>query len=190
MDRFGVFGHNWVKHWVTGPANYCSVAAALVPPRRETVVHVQILIVATPLIKVSTWIYPVEFAVMHYTRTASRFASKPGPLLAPSFIRLGSTPVSGDHREGQVLAVLPLDRGDKSLSTPEDSLLVGKLGTSLSRLCHTLPCRSSLIGLALWSAQPTSVTARGVSNLSQGWDGGGEREREEERREKRGDVGK
>lgn len=82
------------------------------------------------------------------------FASKLGPLLSPSFIWLRSTPVSGDHGEGQVLAVLALDRGDKSLSTPEDSLPVGKLGTSLSRPCHTLPCRSSLIGLPLWRAQP------------------------------------
>lgn len=98
---------------------------------------------------------------------ASCFASYPGPLLSPSLIWLCSTPVPGDHGEGQVLAVLALDRGDKSLSTPEDSLPVGKLGTSLSRPCHTLPCRSSLIGPALWRAQPTSVTARGVSGLSE-----------------------
>lgn len=97
--------------------------------------------------------------------TASCFASILGPLLASSLIWLRSTPVPGDHREGQVLAVLALDRGDKSLSTPEDSLPVGKLGTSLSRPCHTLPCRSSLIGPALWCVQPTSVTARGVSDL-------------------------
>lgn len=87
-------------------------------------------------------------------------------LLLPSLIWLCSSPVLRDHGEGQVLAVLALDRGDKSLSTPEDSLLVGKLGTSLSRPCHTLPCRSSLIGLALWRMQPTSVTARGVSDVS------------------------
>lgn len=61
---------------------------------------------------------------------------------APSFIWLCSTPAFGDHGEGQVLAVLALDRGDKSPSTPEDSLPVSKLGTSLSRPCHILPCRS------------------------------------------------
>lgn len=92
--------------------------------------------------------------MIYYMYAASCFAHKQGPLLSPSFIWLGSTPVSGDHGEGQVLAVLALDRGDKSLSTPEDSLPVGKLGTSLSRPCHTLPCRSSLIGPALWRAQP------------------------------------
>lgn len=70
--------------------------------------------------------------------------------LLSSLLWLRSTPVPGDHGEGQVLAVLALDRGDKSLGTPEDSLPVGKLGTSLSRPCHTLPCRSSLIGPALW----------------------------------------
>lgn len=90
--------------------------------------------------------------------------------LSPSFLRLGSTPVSGDHGEGRVLAVLALDRGDKSLSTPEDSLPVGKLGTSLSRPCHTLPCRSSLIGPALWRAQPyfchRQRRLRSVSRLS------------------------
>lgn len=102
-------------------------------------------------------------------------------LLLPSLIWLCSSPVLRDHGEGQVLAVLTLDRGDKSLSTPEDSLLVGKLGTSLSRPCHTLPCRSSLIGLALWRMQPTSVTARGVSNVSVR----GEERRAEERRIKK-----
>lgn len=97
---------------------------------------------------------------------ASGFANNPTTLLSSSLIWLRSTPVPGDHGEGQVLAVLPLDRGDKSLSTPEDSLPVGKLGTSLSRPCHTLPCRSSLIGPAQWHAQPTSVSARVVSDLS------------------------
>ncbi|MEQ2305457.1 hypothetical protein AMECASPLE_038034 [Ameca splendens] len=70
------------------------------------------------------------------------------------------------QQTGQVLAVLALDRGDKSLSTPEDSLPVGKLGTSLSRPCHTLPCRLSLIGLAPWRMQPTSVTTREASTVS------------------------
>ncbi|KAJ8006097.1 hypothetical protein DPEC_G00124720 [Dallia pectoralis] len=50
--------------------------------------------------------------------------------------------------EGQVLAVLVLDRGDKSHRTPEDTRPAGKLGTSLSRPRHTLPCRWALIGPA------------------------------------------
>lgn len=107
------------------------------------------------------------------------FAGNPSSLtVLPSLIWLCSTPVPGDHWEGQVLAVLALDRGDKSLSTPEDSFPVGKLGTSLYRPCHTLPCRSSLIGPTQRRTQPTSVTARGVSDLSR---------RKEGVREKRGE---
>lgn len=96
---------------------------------------------------------------MHYAHAASCFARKQAPHPHPATHPLlsllplsGSAPLPfpGDHGEGRVLAVLALDRGDKSLSTPEDSLPVGKLGTSLSRPCHTLPCRSSLIGPALW----------------------------------------
>lgn len=103
---------------------------------------------------------------------ASCFASKPDLLLSLSFFCLCSTSVSRDYGEGQVLAVLALDRGDKSLSTPEDSLPVGKLGTSLSRPCHTLPCRSSLIGPTLWHAQPYFChhqrSLRSVSALRRG----------------------
>lgn len=88
-----------------------------------------------------------------------------GPSAFPHLL-CGSAPAPVYHWEGQVLAVLALDRGDKSLSTPEDSLPVGKLGTSLSRPCHTLPCRLSLIGLALWRMQPTSVTATEASDVS------------------------
>lgn len=84
----------------------------------------------------------------------------------------GSVQLSRDHGEGRVLAVPALDRGDKSLSTPEDSLPVSKLGTSLSRPCHTLPCRSSLIGLVLWHAQPyfchQERSVRPVSALRKG----------------------
>lgn len=99
----------------------------------------------------------------------SQFANNMSLLLSLSLILLRSTPVPGNHWEGQVLAVLALDRGDKSLSTPEDSLPVGKLGTSLSRPCHTLPCRSSLIGLAMWRIQPTYVTTRRALDASRFW---------------------
>lgn len=75
-------------------------------------------------------------------------------------------PFPGDHGEGRVLAVLALDRGDKSLSTPEDSLPVGKLGTSLSRPCHTLPCRSSLIGPALWRAHTLLLSPPAEAQIS------------------------
>ncbi|KAK2911744.1 hypothetical protein Q8A67_003877 [Cirrhinus molitorella] len=59
------------------------------------------------------------------------------------------TAVPGDHGEGQVLAVLALDRGNKSQRTPEDTLPGCKLGTSLSRPCFLLLCISALIGPGL-----------------------------------------
>lgn len=90
------------------------------------------------------------------------------PALPVSYLALFNS-CSRNHWEGQVLAVLALDRGDKSLSTPEDSLRVCKLGTSLSRPCHTLPCRSSLIGLAMWRIQPTYVTTRRALDASRFW---------------------
>lgn len=48
--------------------------------------------------------------------------------------------------ESQVLTVLPLDRGNKSPYTLEDSSPDCMLGTSLHKLCHTLLCILLLIG--------------------------------------------
>lgn len=101
-------------------------------------IHFQIQTVPGILIDI---LFVFLIRLVYYIYSTSCFAIKLGPLLSPSLIWLRSTPVPGDHGEGQVLAVLALDRGDKSLRTPEDSLPVGKLGTSLSRPCHTLPCR-------------------------------------------------
>lgn len=50
------------------------------------------------------------------------------------------------NREGQVLAVLPLDRGNKSPYTLEDTFPDCTLGTSLHKLCHILLCIMLLIG--------------------------------------------
>lgn len=53
--------------------------------------------------------------------------------------------------EGQVLTVLPLDRGNKSTSTLEDTLSDCMLGTSLHKLCNILVCIMPLIGHRLKS---------------------------------------
>lgn len=54
-------------------------------------------------------------------------------------------------REGQVLTVLPLDRGNKSTNTLEDTFSGCMLGTSLNKLCHILVCILPLIGHRLRS---------------------------------------
>ncbi|KAG7490615.1 hypothetical protein JOB18_039096 [Solea senegalensis] len=100
----------------------------------------------------------------------------------PSLIWRRSTPVPGDHWEGQVLAVLALDRGDKSLRTPEDSLPVGKLGTSLYRPCHTLPCRSPLIGQTQWRNGSLLLSPPEESQICLSVERRGEERRGEERR--------
>lgn len=78
---------------------------------------------------------------------ASCFASKPGPLLSPSLIWLRSTPVPGDHGEGQVLAVLALDRGDKSICSVYIILMT-------SRRELILPITQRVCGLCFLQAWP------------------------------------
>lgn len=70
-----------------------------------------------------------------------------------------------DYGEGQVLPVLPLDRGNKSPCTLEDTFPGCMLGTSLHKLCHILLCILPLIGHSLKSVAYFCHSLRGKESV-------------------------